>query len=85
MDEFVICDGDAGGGSDAEDITEVGVGAGTLSFSDTGALTEVQTTFVLGQGPSSATGSLLSGHLHIAVEVFSGIEVLILSKISEES
>lgn len=76
--KVVTGDGDAGGGTDAEGVIRVGDAAGMLS----GALTEVQTV-VLGQGTATLTEMLLVGHLHIAVEAFSGSDVLLIPETSE--
>lgn len=75
--KVVTGDGDAGGGTDAG-VIRVGDAAGMLSES----LTEVQTV-VLGQGTAALTETLLLGHLHVAVEAFSGLDVLLIPETSE--
>lgn len=73
VDTVVTGDGDAGDG------------AGALSGTDKGPLTEVQTTVVLGQDTATQlTEPVLFGHLHIAGEVFSGTDMLIIPETSEE-
>lgn len=70
VDKGVTRDGDAGDG------------AGILSGTDSGALTEVQT--VVFGGAATLTEPVLFGHLHIAAEAFSGGDVLIIPETSEE-
>lgn len=81
VDTWVTGEGDAGDGTDAEGIIRAGDGAGTLS----GADTEVQTTVVLGQDTGTLTESSLLGHLHITIEAFSGLDVLMTPGMAEES
>lgn len=68
LDKLVTGDGDAGDG------------AGTLSGTDAGAPTEVQT--VVFGGTATLTESVFG---HVAVEMFSGTDVLIIPETSDES
>lgn len=73
----------AGAGAADKGVTGDGdAGAGALSGTASGSLTEVQT--VVTGGAATPTELELFGHLHVAVEAFSGTDVLIIPEISEE-